>query len=193
MDRKTRVLFFVIAALLTALALIVFALLSLRQETAPLVPPEDEPVFAVNQPPVGSLPYEPVSSIKGQINEGGGLAGSPFIGSFINSYVSLNASNADDVFKAPGAGDAPRLEIADDGGFTLVINAYEAGMLAVRGTIAVSADEAVFTITERPSVGFFGDDAESFTMRIIDEDNMRYSGEQLGTITKGDLFTREGD
>jgi len=188
-EKRTKIIVFIITALVIALALIIAVVAS--SETKEEMPKKVAALAPVQ--PSGSLEYQPVASITGPVNESGILADSPFIGKFENSYVALSSSEAKEIFGSEIDGTPPVLVIGEDGGFMLTVNAYDAGMLAVRGTVTVEGDTAVFSVETLPAVDFLGSDLVSFTMRLIDKDDMRYSGEQIGTITKGDIFTRVAD
>jgi len=184
-DRKTKIIIFAIITLILSLALLIAVLASKGKHAETPTAPE-----AAAEKPPGSLTYQPVTSITGPVNESDSLLESPFVGSFENSYVALSASDAKDIFGGEIPGPPPVLTIEENGSFILTINANEAGMLAVKGSVSVDGDVAVFTIEAWPAIDFLGADADSFTMRLLDKDDLRYSGEQIGTITKGDVFTR---
>ena len=133
---------------------------------------------------------DPIPSINPSIYSGNHISDSPFVGRFTNTYVATNFSSADDVFSVDGKGSIPVLEINSDGSFILLVNAFEIGMIEVKGTATVSDTVATFSVTTTSGTGFLGDDIKSFKMRLVDENNVKYDGEQIGTITSGDLFTR---
>lgn len=185
MERKTKIIVFIIVALAISLTLLIVTLMSMKKNDES--PQQQE----INEQEIrGSITYDPISSVLGQINDTNDLSESPFVGVFENSYVAFFSSDAKDIFGFTQAGEPPYLTISDEGEFTLVINAYEVGMLAVRGRVAVDGDTAEFIIETKPAVDYFGSEIESFSMRLIGKNDMRYSGERLGTITKGDIFSR---
>ena len=185
MEKKTKIIIFTISALVLSLVLIITTYVSLKKN-AELPPVSDNE----EELPDSGVPYSPIPSLMGPVNSGDDLLTSPFIGSFENSYVAFFSSEAGDIFGYSQAGEPPRLMIDENGGFTLSINAYEAGMLKVSGVVEVDGDIALFTIESKPVIDYFGSEVESFSMRLISEDDMRYSGDRLGTITKGDIFSR---
>lgn len=184
-EHKTKIIIFMILSLVIVLTLIIAVIASSdKKPDAHII---GDSAF---DRPSGSLTYQPVTSITGPVNESETLSESPFIGSFENSYIAQNSSEAKAIFGSEIEGEPPFLVIGEDGDFTMTINAHEAGMLAVRGSVTVNGDIATFSIEARPSVDFLGSEVDVFSMRLIDKDDMRYSGEQIGTITKGDVFTR---
>ncbi|MCL2539282.1 MAG: hypothetical protein FWE66_02985, partial [Oscillospiraceae bacterium] len=148
-EKKTKIIVFIITSLVIALALIIAVVASSGAEQEET--PKKTAATAPGQPS-GSLEYQPVASITGPVNESGTLADSPFIGKFENSYVAISGSEAKEVFGNDIDGTPPVLVIGEDGSFMLTINAYDAGMLAVRGTVTVDGDTAVFTVETLPAV-----------------------------------------
>lgn len=184
MERRTKVILLIIVVLLVALALVVILLASMRKND---VDPADSPSSSSVDTPT---PEDLLPSINDPVYEGKDISASPFVGSFKNSYVSLYASKAEDVFAIPE--EIPLLTVNADGSFELKIYDAEAGSLALRGTVTVDGETATFSVEQRPEgINFLGDDVEGFKMTLADESNMRYSGEPLGSISKGDVFTRE--
>lgn len=183
MERRTKVILLIIVTLVVALALVVIILASMRKN-------DDNPTDSPSSSSVDTpTPEDLLPSINDPVYEGKDISASPFVGSFKNSYVSLYASKAEDVFPVPE--DIPTLTVSADGSFELKINDAEAGLLAVRGTVTVDGETATFAIDQRPEgIAFLGDNVDGFKMTLADEDNMRYSGEPLGSISKGDVFTR---
>ena len=133
----------------------------------------------------------PVSPLNPSIHTGRKVSGSPFIGDFLNSYVAANFSDAIDVFKEESL--IPTIGIKEDGTFILTINTIETGLVSLSGTLEVDDTTATFTIVTRDKEGFLGDNVESFSFRLVGTDDMKYIGEQLGSITTGDIFTRITD
>lgn len=183
MERRTKVILLIIVTLVVALVLVVILLASLRKNGDN---PADSPSSSSADTPA---PEDLLPSINDPVYEGKDISSSPFVGSFKNSYVSLYASRAEDVFAIPE--EIPTLTVSADGSFELKIYDAEAGSLAVRGMVTVDGETATFAIEQRPEgTTFLGDDVDSFKMTLADEDNMRYSGDPLGSISKGDVFTR---
>ena len=60
----------------------------------------------------------------------------------------------------------------------------------VSGTVAVKDDVATCTVTGRSIDRFFGSDVESFTLVLIDSNELRYRGDQQGMVGDRDIFSR---
>jgi hypothetical protein len=120
-------------------------------------------------------------SIDGPVYEGNDIASSPFVGEFKNTYSALFASKVEDVFE--NEGDIPVLVCEADGNFAFYVNdLISEGLLTVEGTFTVDGDIATFTIA--------GESAAVFTMELINKDEMRYSGDELYCVSRGDIFER---
>lgn len=141
---------------------------------------------------------DPVSNPDSPFNTGSKLEDSPFVGSFRTVYCALNAASADEVYE--DSGDIPVIVCGADGTFVLTVydrygndgtDGSGAGNVTVKGTFSVDGDVAEFLITENSGISYLGSDVESFTMTLRDEDTLRYSGDQIATTVKGDLFERE--
>ena len=183
MSRKMRAFIYsgVIVLVITGIIAVIFASVSHSKNT---------PVFSEDTSSDDLSLLESIPPINSPLFEGNDIKGSPFVGEFINSYVALYFSDAKDVFAAEGEDAIPKITINEDGTFILRLNAYDAGIVAVKGTVEIDSTSAVFTITAKPSVSYLGDNVDSFSLRLLDSNDLRYSGEQIGTITKGDLFSR---
>lgn len=133
---------------------------------------------------------EPLPTVDGPVNTGGDLADSPFVGSFDNSYSALFKSAAKDVYPEPDCA-VPQLVCGADGSFTLTaVSAPDKEVYTITGSFTVDGDTATFTIAQHASSGYIGDDAAAFTMTLIDTDEMRYAGDQIATVSAGDIFER---
>jgi len=183
MNKRIRAIIYCGAIVLTiaGIVAVIFASFSHRKHT---------PILSENTSSAETDLSEFIPPINSPVFEGKDIKGSPFVGEFKNTYVALYFSDANDVFANKGSDAIPKITINEDGSFTLIINAYDAGMVAVKGTVEVDGASALFTITAKPSVSYLGDDVNSFSLRLLDSDDLRYAGEQIGTITKGDLFSR---
>lgn len=140
---------------------------------------------------------DPAVNPDSPFNSGKNIEDSPFVGSFITVYCALNAATADDVYKE--SGDPPVLKCSEDGSFELIVydrygssgdDGSGAGSVSIKGTFKVSDDTAKFTVTEPAGADFLGSDVTEFSMTLRDEDTLRYTGEQIATTVKGDLFER---
>ncbi|MCL1830374.1 MAG: hypothetical protein FWG21_02985 [Oscillospiraceae bacterium] len=186
MKRRRLIVFSVIALIaIIIVTVIVISIVSgqrknieFQQETSELFIEED------------ILQSDPIPSLNPPIYSGQNLSESPFIGSFINSYVAFNYSSADDVFADEAS--IPRIKIEADGSFIMAVNAYDIGMVTVFGRVEVKDTLVSCTIDSIGDSGFIGDDLDGFTLRLVSEDDISYEGESLGTITTGDIFTRIG-
>lgn len=140
---------------------------------------------------------DPAKDPDSPYNSGTNLSDSLFVGTFETVYCALNAAPAEDVYK--DSGTPPVIVCNADGTFMLTV--YERygkdgtegsgiGSVTVKGTFTVDEDNAEFTITENTDALYLGSEVESFTMTLRDENTLRYSGEQIATTVKGDLFER---
>ena len=152
----------------------------------------------------------PSSSVNDPVYTGSVIEDSPFIGSFVNTYCMLYASNAVDFYvdyeEQPADGTpvsqplevSPQLVCTADGNFTFTFNTDLDGCYAVAtGTFKVDGDNAEFTVTNIEEYGdvegYDGENLASFAMSLVSTDEMRYSGDQAGYITTGDVFKREAN
>ena len=146
---------------------------------------------------------EPAPSIDGPVYEGSDVAGSPFVGAFVNAYSALFASDASDVYvriteredgsldKAPL--DKPKLVCKEDGTFTLTVcTAVGEGYATLNGSFTVDGETAQCTVAQGDYGDFIGSDTQKFSLRLTDKDTVRYWGDQIGTVYGGDIFEREG-
>ena len=119
--------------------------------------------------------------IDGPVYDGTDIASSPFVGEFKNTYCARFASMAEDVFE--NEGDIPVLVCEANGNFTFYVNdLVSEGLLTVNGKFTVDGDTASFTIS--------GESKAFFTMELINKDEMRYSGDELYCVSRGDIFER---
>ncbi|MBR4929151.1 MAG: hypothetical protein IKZ63_06585 [Oscillospiraceae bacterium] len=119
------------------------------------------------------------------------LKDSPFVGSFSCSWSALDHSSTDD---DSWHGRISVLEIKEDGTFSLRFDSLSGGadivMTSVSGTVSVRDDRAECVIKGRDSEDFLGSDVSSFSLVLIDTDELRFSGEQIGAVLNRDVFTR---
>lgn len=134
---------------------------------------------------------DPIPSFNPSIYSGNKVKGSPFAGSFINSYVAASFSSAEEVFEDKER--IPQLRISDDGSFSLRFSSFEIETIEIKGTLTVDDTLASFTVTSGSITGFLGDSVNTFNMRLVGTDDLKYEGEQIGTITGGDIFSRIKD
>ena len=122
--------------------------------------------------------------------EGTSVADSPFVGAFKCSWSALEHSSTDD---PSWEGRISTFTCKEDGSFILVFNSLEeTGTVSVSGTITVKDDIATCTITNRTSDSYLGSGLETFQLKLIDENELRYKGEQQGLVADRDIFTKEG-
>ena len=177
-------------SLLLAL-LMIFSLCSCKadQKQDPVIvsPEEQSPLPAVDEP----------------IYEGTDVASSPFVGSFENSYVALFKSAAQDVFKQITQNEdesftettleKPVLTCNADGTFTLkVCTSVGEDYVMMNGIFTVDGEYGEFRFDEANYGDFLGSDVAVFWLQLKNKTDLRYTGEQIGTITAGDIFTRIG-
>ena len=138
-----------------------------------------------NQPENG---LEPIPEIP--TYEGTSVADSPFVGSFKCSWSALEHSSTDD---PSWEGRISTFVCNEDGTFILMFNSLEdIGSVSVSGTIDVKDDIATCTIKERSSTSYLGSDLDSFQLKLINENELRYKGDQQGLVADRDIFTKEG-
>lgn len=122
--------------------------------------------------------------------EGTSVADSPFVGTFRCSWSALEHSSTDD---SSWEGRTSSFVCKEDGTFILVFDSLEeTGMVSVSGTVTVDNDTATCTIEKRSSDGYLGSDLASFQLKLIDENELRYKGEQQGLVADRDIFSKEG-
>ena len=122
--------------------------------------------------------------------EGTSVAGSPFVGAFKCSWSALEHSSTDD---PSWEGRISTFTCKEDGSFILVFNSLEeTGTVSVSGTVSVKDDIATCTIKERSADSYLGSDIETFQLKLIDENELRYKGDQQGLVADRDIFTKEG-
>ena len=133
--------------------------------------------------PLAPIPTDPVY-------EGTNLADSPFVGSFSCSWSALYASATDG---ADWQGRVSTLVVEKDGSFTLTFDSMDAaGMVTVRGSVKVTDDTAVCTVSERSAQNYLGEELTEFSLHLINENELRYAGGQQGAACERDIYTREG-
>lgn len=122
---------------------------------------------------------------------GKNLKESPFVGSFSCSWSALDHSSTDD---DSWHGRISVLEIKEDGTFSLRFDSLSGGadvvMTTVSGTVSVRDDRAECVIKDRDSEDFLGSDVVSFSLVLIDTDELRFFGDQIGAVVNRDIFTR---
>lgn len=143
---------------------------------------QEDPNSGTDLDPIPSTPAHTGKTIKG----------SPFIGSFSCTWSSVEHSPTDD---QSWEGRISKLTIEEDGTFTLVFDSLSDGtkvvMATVTGTVTVKDDTATCTVTSRSTEDFLGSDVEEFSLVLMDQDEMRYRGDQQGLVGDRDVFTRQ--
>lgn len=123
---------------------------------------------------------------------GKNLGESPFVGSFSCSWSALDHSSTDD---DSWNGRLSTLVIKEDGTFSLRFDSLSGSsdviMTSVTGTVSVRDDRAECVIKERGSDDFLGSDVETFSLVLIDSNEFRFFGDQIGTVTNRDIFSRD--
>lgn len=130
------------------------------------------------------VPLEPIGPID-PINPSDDIAASAFVGTFVNSYSTLYASAAADVFPE-GPDKTPALVCNADGTFSLTVmtDMAERTMRTLTGSFTISGDTAAFTTVD----GAAGE--LTFTMTFVGVDELRYAGDMIDCVLSGDLFQR---
>ncbi|MEG1557827.1 MAG: hypothetical protein RR058_00200 [Oscillospiraceae bacterium] len=128
-------------------------------------------------------------SADGPIYEGSNVEGSPFVGKFSNTYSALYASMASEAYPEGGI---PHIECRADGTFSLFINpntsAEFCGLVEISGKFSVDGETAEFLIEKRGDGEYLGNDVTAFKMKLINENELRYYGDQIGCVHKNDIF-----
>ena len=143
---------------------------------------QEDPNPGMDLDPIPSTPAHTGKTVKG----------SPFVGSFSCTWSSVEHSPTDD---QSWEGRISKLTIEEDGTFTLVFDSLSDGakvvMATVTGTVTVKDDTATCTVTSRSTEDFLGSDVEEFSLVLMDQDEMRYRGDQQGLVGDRDVFTRQ--
>lgn len=122
------------------------------------------------------------------IFEGNDIKSSPFVGVFRNSYVNLYKSLAEEAFES--SDDIPELSIESSGVYVLKIYCFDAGSVNVEGVLSVDGDNATFEILRTSKPDLIDPEIENFKFTLVNEDEIIYRGETMGTLTSGDVFSR---
>ena len=141
--------------------------------------PQDTPEEEV-LPPLPEIP----------VHEGTSIADSPFVGSFHCSWSALEHSGTED---PSWEGRISSLICVEDDTFVLSFDSLsEAGTVTVSGTFTVENDTAVCTVKNRTAENYLGSELETFELKVLNEKEVRYRGEQQGLVADRDIFSREG-
>ena len=143
----------------------------------------------------------PSVSVDGPVYSGTDIADSPYVGRFESSYSALFASDAADVYvqvveqqdgtTATEPVERPVLECRADGSISLTVMTTLGGEYAtLNGTFTVDGEHAEFTVAQGNYGDFLGADTEKFSCRLLNENEIRYWGDQIGTVAGGDIFLR---
>lgn len=144
----------------------------------------------------------PAPEIDGPVYDGTDAAASPFVGEFKNTHVALFASKAADVFVVYTTTEdgevvttpldrVPSLECRADGTFSITVNTLDDNAYAtVNGSYTVDGEWAEFTVAQGDYGEFIGSDTQKFSCRLLNRDELRYWGDQIGSVTGGDIFKR---
>lgn len=153
------------------------------------------------QTPASPELSNPSVPVDGPVYTGTEIADSPYVGRFESSYSALFASDAADVYvqvveQEDGTTSAepverPALECRADGSFSLTVMTTLGGEYAtLNGTFTVDGELAEFTVAQGNYGDFLGADTEKFSCRLLNENEIRYWGDQIGTVAGGDIFLR---
>lgn len=135
-----------------------------------------------------SYELEPLPTIP--TYEGTDIADSPFVGEFTCTWSGLEHSSTEDT---SWEGRISSLTCNADGTFVLTFNGMDdVGYVQVSGSFKVENDEAFCTVEARDKTGYLGEELTTFSLELIDEDEMRYRGEQQGYVADRDVFARVG-
>ncbi|MEG1984824.1 MAG: hypothetical protein RR009_06010 [Oscillospiraceae bacterium] len=178
-----------ITVLLIALCLTLFV--SCGKHTEP-----DDPLL-----PAAPETEMPTPPIDGPVYSGTDIANSPFVGKFENSYSALFASGAEYVYVKITVNEdgtqtkeplqKPTLECRADGTFSLIVpTAIGEGNATINGTFTVDGEIAEFTVAQGSYGDFIGASTEKFTCKLINANDIRFWGDQIGTVSGGDIFTK---
>ena len=129
----------------------------------------------------------PAPAVDGLLHEGSDIAGSPFVGTFENSYSALFLSPA-----AAGVYDGalPTVTLKEDGTFVMTVVATADGAVhTLSGSFTVKDDVASLTV-EAVDGEFYGSDVKGFIFTLTTPTELRYSGDQMEAVSEGDLFER---
>lgn len=144
----------------------------------------------------------PAPEIDGPVYEGSDIKASPFVGEFKNTYVALFASKAADVFVVYTTTEdgevittpldrVPELVCRADGTFSITVNTLDDNAYAtVNGSYTVDGEWAEFTVAQGDYGEFIGSDTQKFSCRLLNKNELRYWGDQIGSVTGGDIFRR---
>ncbi len=123
-------------------------------------------------------------------HEGSSIKDSPFVGTFFCSWSALEHSGTDD---PSWEGRISTLACSEDGSFVLSFDSLSsAGTVTVKGTFTVDNDTATFTVKERSAEEYLGSALETFEMKVIDSEELRYRGGQQGLVADRDIFSKRG-
>ncbi len=130
----------------------------------------------------GFVILDPVPPIDAPVYEGSDIAGSPFVGEFINTFCAIQASRADGVYIDEE--HTPKLTCNADGTFvlTVVSDMVNHKMRDVKGTFTVDGETAEFVPDGMPDA--------AFQAKMVNKDELRIVGEGVDSVTNGDIFGR---
>jgi len=81
----------------------------------------------------------------------------------------------------------PAIALYTDNSFEMVVNLY-AGMGRITGSYDEIGGSYLFTVLERDFMGFIGDDVDIFTMELMDDGSLLYTGDDIGVTMPGSVF-----
>ncbi len=179
--------------------------LTLLCACTPSEKPGDEPTTEPSTPTVSPEQSAPAPSVDGPVYSGTDVAESPFVGRFENTYVALFASTADETFVDYEEAEDGELTVTprekpfivcrEDGTFSITVDTLNEDpsvhkYATINGTFTVDGESAEFTVAAGSYGDFIGSDTQKFIMKLINAHELRYWGDQIGTVTGGDMFKR---
>lgn len=87
---------------------------------------------------------------------------------------------------------ASRFELFTDGTFIFHLNLGDKAIGTEKGTYTASGGTLVLTVLERELDDYLGENLESHTFTMLDNDHFVYNGDPLGMTRDQDKFTRDG-
>lgn len=132
---------------------------------------------------------EPIPTVPSY--SGNSVKDSPFVGYFRCSWSSVDHSPTDD---SSWEGRISELTVSEDGSFSMTFDSLSGGNTIIKatvsGTVTVKDDVATCKVTDRSMDKFLGSDVETFTLVLIDSNELRYRGDQQGMVGDRDIFSR---
>ena len=87
---------------------------------------------------------------------------------------------------------ASKFELSSDGTFVFHLNLGDGRIGVERGTYVASGGTLVLTVTDREMTDYLGEDLDTYTFTMLDNDHFIYTGDSFGMSRTADKFTRDG-